>query len=159
VLGNCCWQTCEGRKAAIEAVRFLRSLGALPPAQVKSGMVKAARRALKLNPSQPQSLPLLPGYGGAAGSLEQMLCYGMTDADDILMMLLICDGNPARTSRAALCAKSISAFGMAMRPHDELDQQTLIIVAETFADGLFRSTVVKKNFTLPPPDCQSNPVI
>jgi hypothetical protein len=137
VLGNCCWQTCEGRKAAIEAVRFLRSLGALPPAQVKSGMVKAARRALKLNPSQPQSLPLLPGYGGAAGSLEQMLCYGMTDADDILMMLLICDGNPARTSRAALCAKSISAFGMAMRPHDELDQQTLIIVAETFADGLF----------------------
>jgi hypothetical protein len=137
ILGNVCWQTCEGQRAAAEAIAFLRAMDPLPAASVKPGMVKAARRALKANADAPNSLALLPGYGGAAGSIEQLLCSGMVTAHDVLMALLISDGDPSRNSRAALTARSMRAFGVALVPHASEDQQTLILIAETFVDGLF----------------------
>ena len=100
-------------------------------------MVKAARRALLASVDQPRSLALLPQYGGAAGALEQLVAFGFTRPEDVLMTLLIADGNPTRHSRTALCSKAIGAVGVAAAPHDDMDQVTLISLAEVWADGLF----------------------
>ena len=169
VLGNVGWQTFEGKAAAEEAVVYLRSLSRLPPLEIGEGMVKAARRALLASVDQPKSLKLLPQYGGAAGALEQLVAFGFTEPNDIIMTLvclavsaihttlffllsylcvflsffllcfaqLIADGNPTRHSRIALCSKAIGTIGVAVAPHDEMDQVTLISLAEVWADGLF----------------------
>ena len=86
-----------------------------------------------LKRSTPQNIVI----GGAAGALEQLVCFGMDDADDVLMMLLVSDGDPTRHARNSLCARGLTATGAACATHPTLDQTTVVIVAEAWADGLF----------------------
>ena len=146
-------QTHEGVAALDDALTFLRSQPPLLPIKRAAGMAQAARdhrRDLGDSGSQDKrgsdgstAGDRLTRYGAWSGSATELLSYGKRTATAIVELLLINDGNPTRSLRAALFNPDYQFMGLACGWH--ATHQTLCVMnyAAQYTDHGQRSETTK----------------
>lgn len=107
--------TAEGVAAALEAIEQLERTPALPDLTLVDGLTFAARDAISRNSLQPNAVERILEYGDAQGHMRQnvwMSSLPALQACDIVMAMLISDGDPKRQQRTALLAPDVHCIGV-----------------------------------------------
>lgn len=118
--------TREGTHALDDAVRFLRHARPLPPLALSAGMSKGAADHCAdqanggfshsgrdgSNPGMRMSR-----YGAWGASWGENIAYGKRSARDIVLALIIDDGQPARKHRKNIFNPNFNFAGVAYGPH------------------------------------------
>jgi uncharacterized protein YkwD len=119
-------RTKEGRRALDEAIRFLQHTRPQAPLSLSAGMCRAAadhcadqvggRRGHDgSDRSNPGSR--ISRYGQWSGGWAENIAYGKTNARDIIVALIIDDGQPARKHRKNIFNPKWNVTGAAFGPH------------------------------------------
>src|ERR1051325_3097601 len=104
-----------------EAVRFLRSARPLPPLVVSPGLCKSAadhcadQAGGRLGHGNPARR--MQRYGMWGSAWAENISYGKTTAREIIMQLIVDDGQPARKHRKNIFNPNFNYAGAAYGPH------------------------------------------
>lgn len=113
--------TKEGAHAIDEAVRFLRSAQPLQPLTLSAGMSRGAADhcADQVGGAMGHGNPSgrMSRYGRWSALWGENISYGKTNARDIVMALIIDDGQPARKHRKNIFNSTFNFAGAAYGPH------------------------------------------
>jgi len=107
--------TAEGVAAALEAIEQLERTPPLPDLTLVDGLTFAARDAIARNSLQPNAVERILEYGDAQGHMRQnvwMSSLPALQAADIVMAMLISDGDPKRQQRTALLSPDVHCIGV-----------------------------------------------
>lgn len=119
-------RTREGTRALDEAIRFLRHAPSQGPLALSAGMSRAAadhcadqaggRRG---HDGSDHSNPAarISRYGQWTGGWAENISYGKTNARDIIIALIVDDGQPARKHRKNIFNPKYNVVGAAFGPH------------------------------------------
>jgi hypothetical protein len=118
-----------------KAIEKLSEIDCLPTIKVANGITLAAKKAVADNDDQPAALTLLEQYGAAQGNITQSCVFGMDTARDVLMYVLIDDGQASRQRRQLLCSPSFVHIGVCLQPHKEYGTIALFVLAEKWNDN------------------------
>ncbi len=137
-------QTYEGRRAMEEAIAFLKKQEALPTFTLKKGMSQGARDhvndhgpAGKIgHTGSDRSSPFdrINRYGKWISTAGENICYGFSDAREVLVQLLMDDGVPDRGHRDNIFNSAFRAIGVACGPHVIYDHICVITYAGDYQD-------------------------
>jgi hypothetical protein len=109
---RCRFITAEGRGAADDAIRELRRVASgLPLADLKlsAGMTLAAKQGLP----DSSSFGSIRQFGRFEGRIVECCAFDQHTAEDILLQLLIDDGDESRTKRKMLLDRQFQHVGVA----------------------------------------------
>ncbi len=139
--------TREGLGAVDEAIRFLRSAQAIQPLKLSPGMCRGAADhcAEQANGALGHGNPArrMNRYGSWAAAWGENIAYGKTSAREIVLALIIDDGQPARKHRANIFAAKFNYAGAAYGPHARYGS----VCTTDFAGAYFdRGQAVAQNF-------------
>lgn len=113
--------TKEGAHAIDEAVRFLRSTQPIQPLTLSAGMSRGAadhcadQAGGAMGHGNPSAR--MSRYGRWSVLWGENIAYGKTNARDIVMALIIDDGQPARKHRKNIFNPTFNYTGVAYGPH------------------------------------------
>jgi serine/threonine protein kinase len=135
-VGRNIFDTTEGESGAREAIAALRQMGgaALPELSMPDGMMRALRLAVQQNGNKPNALALLDDFGSSDGTVKQSSVLGMDSAQDIVIFMLIDDGNKERTKRKTLLDKSLRHIGISISAHPDFESLALFLFAESWQE-------------------------
>lgn len=105
----------EGVAPVLEAIEILERTKPLEDVRVYDGLTFAARDAVARNSTQPDALERILEFGRAEGKMRQNAWIGTLPAltaSDIVMAMLISDGDPQRRQRNALLAPETTSVGV-----------------------------------------------
>lgn len=135
-------KTQEGPDAYKECVDFLRNQAEECEVQIPSkGLTKIADELLvvvKKDPSQIGAVDmngLIDKYGSFTGAFNRVMECGGTTPEQIVVNILVSDGDKNRSQRDALLNKSLKRIGVASGKHDIYKQATIIIFSTTFTNN------------------------
>ena len=164
-------QTHEGVAALDEAITFLRSQPPLLPSARAAGMAQAARDHRRdLGESGSQG-PIgsdgskvgdrLKRYGAWSGSATALLSYGKRTATAIVELLLINDGQPNRSLRAALFSPDYQFMGLACGFHTTHQTLCVLNYAAQYTDygGISETTNVNTPTPMTEATLASSPAV
>jgi hypothetical protein len=136
-LGSNCWDTKEGEKGALEAVEALRALGdkPLPAIAFADGLTRAAHAAIAVDKQRPSALSELPAFGSFTGAAQQSVVFGFDTARDIVIFLLIDDGQQERRKRKALLDPALVHAGVAVAEHETFETMCLLLFVQSWTPG------------------------
>jgi hypothetical protein len=120
--------TAEGRAAAEDAIRELRRIASglpLTEPKLSAGMTLAAKQGLPEN----SSFGCIRQFGRFEGKVVECCAFDQHTAEDIVLQLLIDDGDDSRTKRKMLLDRQFQHVGVAAD-----DQRCLINLAFRFTD-------------------------
>ena len=132
-------RTEEGAAAYIEAVDFLSQQEGVDPLEPSKGLGRICAdfmaEAQKVDPDQIGNIDLeeiIAKYGSFSGSLNRAMDFGGEDPEQVLINLIVCDGDPNRGNRESLLSKDLHKIGIANAKHDTYRYCTLIISCTDF---------------------------
>ncbi len=107
-------KTADGVAAVDAAIKALELTAAAPIAHEKA-LSRAMFTAVRKAPgAKPNAVADIANYGKVSGSARQLMYRGpVIDAVDVVVSLLVDDGEPQRTRRDALLADKFKHFGVA----------------------------------------------
>ena len=135
--------TKEGTRALDETVRFLRHVQPLPALTFSSGISRAAADHCADQSSgrmghdgSDRSTPgsRISRYGEWGGGWAENIAYAKTNARDIVLALIIDDGQPARKHRKNIFNPKFNVAGAAIGPHARLRAVCSIDFAGSYAE-------------------------
>ena len=133
---NCTFQTNEGQSAVQEAIQFLRQQQPLSPLKLSKGAAQAAK-----DHAVDQSENGGTGHVGSDGSdmgqrvkryvkgitsLAENISYGQSTAQEVIMQLVIDDGNSSRGHRTNIFNSERNAAGAGCSSHPQ--QSTICVI-------------------------------
>jgi hypothetical protein len=133
--------TYEGVAAANEAVQVLQTHAASDTLTMERGLARSCRDALLRNESQPDALSHLFNYGDGSGIMRQISFVGSfpdVHVSDVVMAMLISDGDASRRNRANLLDPRLCHVGVAANVHDsgyDHRQAVCLVLMEQWRDG------------------------
>lgn len=147
----------EGTRALDEAIRFLRHARPEGPLALSPGMCRAAADhcadqagGRKGHDGSDHSSPVMriSRYGEWSGGWAENLAYGKTNARDIIVALIIDDGQPARKHRKNIFNPIYNVAGAAFGPHAVYRTVCSMDFAGGYADSgrTMSQSLVAKNF-------------
>jgi uncharacterized protein YkwD len=150
-------RTKEGTAALDEAIRFLQSAQPLPALALSPGMSRAAADhcADQANGGfghegrdRSHAGQRISRYGTFAGSWGENLSYGKSSARDVVLALIIDDGQPARKHRKNIFNPSFSVAGAAFGFHARFGTVCSMDFAGGYAERgeTAADTLVARNF-------------
>ena len=86
------------------------------------------------NKDQPNALGIVGEHGTYGGQIRQTAVMGMDTALDVLLYLLIDDGNADRSKRKMLCDPKFRYCGICMAPHPVYEMMALTLFTEKWVD-------------------------
>ena len=135
-------KTQEGADAYKECVNYLRNTKIECEAQIPSkGLTKIADELLVVvqkDPSQIGSVnmnELIDKYGSFTGAFNRVMECGGTTPEQVVVNILVSDGDKNRSQRDALLNKSLKRIGVASGKHDIYKNATIIIFSTTFTNN------------------------
>ncbi len=136
-------KTEEGAKAYIEAVDFLSKQDGVEELTPSKGLGRICldfmEKAKNIDPSEINSIDLekiIAKYGSFNGNLNRAMDFGGEDPEQVLINLLVCDGDPNRGNREALLAKDLKRIGIANAQHSSFRYCTLVISCTKFKNKI-----------------------
>ena len=132
-------RTEEGAAAYIEAVDFLSKQDGVDPLQPSKGLARICAdfmaEAQKVDPEEIGNIDLeeiIAKYGSFSGSLNRAMDFGGEDPEQVLINLIVCDGDPNRGNRESLLSTDLHKVGVASANHPTYRFCTLIISSTKF---------------------------
>jgi hypothetical protein len=105
----------EGAVPVLDVISQLESMSPLSDLVLVDGLTFAARDAIERDSLRPNAVERILEYGSAQGRLRQnvwMSSLPALEANDIVMAMLISDGDPKRTQRTALLSPEVHYLGV-----------------------------------------------
>lgn len=132
---------CEGSRAVLEAVRFLRRTRPLPPFETSEGLESGA--LLHVNRQGPTGRTghgrgpsdRVSNFGRWLGCIGENIYYGRADAREVVMALIVDDGVRGRGHRKNIFESQFRVAGAATGRHAKYGQMCVIDFAGGFAEG------------------------
>ena len=134
-------KTKEGAAAYDECVRFLRSAESAQETTPSKGLTKIANELLTVVQKDPAQLAgvdmssIIDKYGSFTGAFNRVMECGGSTPEQIVMNLLVSDGERNRTQRNALLNKSLKRVGVASGKHDVYRNATIICFCTNFTNS------------------------
>lgn len=131
-------RTKEGPKAYDECIQFLRGAPKACATTPSKGLTKIANELLPIVQKDAASLSkanlseIIDKYGSFIGAFNRVLECGGTTPEQIVINLLVSDGETTRSQRNALLNTSLKRIGVASGPHDVFKQATIITLCSEF---------------------------
>ena len=132
-------QTEEGAEAYIEAVDFLSKQDSVEPLEPSKGLSRICKdfmnEAQKVDVTEIGNIDLeeiIAKYGEFVGSLNRAMDFGGEDPEQVLINLIVCDGDPSRGNRESLLSTDLKRVGVASAKHPTYRYCTLIISCTKF---------------------------
>lgn len=131
-------RTHEGTRAVDEAIRFLRHSQSLAPLAVSNGMSRAAadhcaeQAAGGFGHGNPAAR--LARHGTCVGGWAENISYGKSSPRDVVLALIVDDGQPARKHRKNIFNPIYSVAGAAFGGHARFGTMCTIEFAGGYAE-------------------------
>ena len=131
-------QTEEGVAAYDECARFLRSAEYAEELTPSKGLTKVAEDLLVIGQKDDSEIarvdmnPIIDKYGSYEGSFNRIMECGATTPQQVVINLLVSDGEKSRNQRNALLNKNIKRIGVASGKHDIYRVATVITLCTKF---------------------------
>ena len=132
-------RTEEGAEAYIEAVDFLSKQDGVEPLEPSKGLGRICKdfmaEAVKVDPNELGNIDLeeiIAKYGEYYGNLNRAMDFGGEDPEQVLINLIVCDGDPNRGNRESLLSTNLKRIGVASAKHPTYKYCTLIISCTKF---------------------------
>jgi len=148
--------TKEGSRALDETVRFLRHVQPIPALSFSSGISRAAAdhcadqsNGRMGHDGSDRSTPgtRIGRYGEWGGGWAENIAYAKTNARDIVLALIIDDGQPARKHRKNIFNPKYNFAGAAIGPHARMHAVCSIDFAGSYTEqGQNSPALVARNF-------------
>ena len=136
-------KTEEGAAAYEEAADYLSQMKkGVDPLEPSKGLARICvdflNKANGIDPDEIRSINLesiIETYGSFGGSLNRAMDFGGEDPEQVVMNLLVCDGDPNRGNRESLLSKEFKKVGVANSEHKTYGYCTLIISCSQFTNN------------------------
>ena len=130
----------EGAPAYIEAYEKLsKQDGNLEGVKPSKGLGRVCQdfieKAKTMSPNEINDIDLeeiIQKYGSFGGNLNRSMDFGGEDPEQVLINLLVCDGDPNRENRQALLSSDLKQIGVAHSTHSSFRYCTLVILCTKF---------------------------
>ena len=136
-------RTAEGPKAYEEAIEFLNSQEPLESVTGSKGLTKIASEFLEMvKKTDPEKLgdinieKIIDKYGEFSGNFSRAVEFGGTTSEQVIVNLLVCDGDPSRGQRYAILNPNLFMYGLASGIHPEYKTGTIIIGCTRFKNKI-----------------------
>ena len=136
-------KTEEGAAAYIEAVDFLAKQEDVKPLKPSKGLgricVDFMEKATSVDPEEIGNIDLeeiINKYGSFSGSLNRAIDFGGEDPEQVLINLIVCDGDPERGNRDSLLSADLKKIGIKNSIHSTYRFCTLIISCSKFKNNI-----------------------
>ena len=133
----------EGAAAYIEAVDFLAKQEGIDPLEPSKGLGRICadfmEKAENLNPEEIGNIDLeeiIKKYGKFKGDLNRAIDFGGEDPEQVLINLIVCDGDPNRGNRESLLSTDLKKIGIKHCKHSTYRFCTLIISCTKFINNV-----------------------
>ena len=130
-------QTQEGAAAYDECIKFLRTADKGPHLIPSKGLTAITDELLKgfLKDNKMAAVDiksLISKYGSYTGSFNRILQCGGETPEQVVIHLLVCDGDKNRRQRDVILKTSLKRMGVSSAEHELYVRATLIAFTETF---------------------------
>ena len=135
-------KTQEGADGYDECARFLRSAEPAEPQIPSKGLTKIANELLVVVQRDPSEIntvdmnSIIDKYGSFVGSFNRVMECGGATPEQVVINLLVSDGDRSRSQRDALLNKSLKRVGVASGKHDIYRVATVIIFCTKFQNSV-----------------------
>ena len=136
-------RTEEGAEAYIEAADFLAGKDGVEPLEPSKGLARICEdfmaEAQKVDPNELGNIDLeeiIAKYGEFSGSLNRAMDFGGEDPEQVLINLIVCDGDSERGNRESLLGTELKRIGVATAKHPTYRYCTLIISCTKFDNNV-----------------------
>ena len=134
-------RTEEGAAAYIEAAEFLANQEGIFPLEPSKGLGRICldfmKEAQTADPEEIGNINLeeiIKRYGHFKQNLNRAMDFGGEDPEQVLINLIVCDGDPNRGNRESLLSKDLHKIGVANAKHHTYRYCTLIISCTDFVN-------------------------
>ena len=131
-------KTQEGADAYEECAKFLRTAESADETLPSKGLTKIANELLEVvqkDASQINTVDMsaiIDKYGSFTGAFNRVMECGGATPEQVIINLLVSDGDKSRSQRDALLNKSLKSIGVASGKHDIYKNATIIILCTQF---------------------------
>ena len=131
-------KTQEGADAYEECAKFLRTAESADETLPSKGLTKIANELLEVvqkDASQINTVDMsaiIDKYGSFTGAFNRVIECGGATPEQVIINLLVSDGDKSRSQRDALLNKSLKRIGVASGKHDIYKNATIIILCTQF---------------------------
>ena len=132
-------RTEEGVDAYNEAVTFLNKQKSIDPLQPSKGMCKIAEDLLhEIQNRDPGDLnnidmeTIISKYGNFCGNFARAIDFGGENAENVVVNLLVSDGDKSRSQRQTLLSTDLKCFGVANGKHNYYRYCSVIVSCTKF---------------------------
>ena len=132
-------KTEEGVNAYNETINFLLKQPPIEPLELSKGMCKIASDLLyevqNLDPNDINSIDMekiISKYGNFYGNFARAIDYGGENAEQVMVNLLVSDGDPSRSQRESLLSNDLRKVGVANGKHDFYRHCSVIVSCTKF---------------------------
>lgn len=136
-------QTQEGAEAYKEAIDFLSKAEPVEPLEPSKGLGRISAdflaEVLKVDPNEIGNInvdDIIQKYGSFVGSLNRELDMGNETPEDIVVSLIVSDGDPSRSHRDCLLSSELKKVGIAGGKHPTYRYCTVIFFCTKFTNNV-----------------------
>lgn len=136
-------QTQEGAEAYKEAIDFLKKAQPVEPLEPSKGLARISAdflaEVLKVDPNDIGNInadEIIQKYGSFVGSMNRELDMGNETPEDIVVSLIVSDGDPERSHRDCLLSTDLKKIGIATGKHPTYRFCTIIFFCTKFTNNV-----------------------
>ena len=135
-------ETQEGAEAYTEAANFLSKQNGIEPFEPSKGLARVAKDYItevqKISPEELEKIDLdklIAKYGSFTGNLNRAIDFGGETPEQVIVNLLVSDGDPSREQRESLLSKDLKKVGVGFGKHEDFKFVTVIISSSKFKNN------------------------
>ncbi len=135
-------ETQEGPQAYTEAINYLSKQGGIEPLEPSKGLGRVSKDFIKdiqkLNPEEAGQIDIdkmVEKYGTYSGNISRALDFGGETPENVLVNLIVSDGDPTRDQRETFLSKNLKKVGVGFGNHDEFGYVTVIVCCTKFKNN------------------------
>ena len=135
-------ETQEGPQAYTEAIKHLSKVKGVAPLEPSKGLGRVAKDFIKeiqkVSPEEASSIDLdkmVEKHGNYSGNISRALDFGGETPEQVLVNLIVSDGDPTRDQRETLLSQNLKKVGVGFGAHDEFKYVTVIICCTKFVNS------------------------
>ena len=133
-------KTQEGAEAYEEAIKYLKARKPVGPLRASKALTKICEDLMNaVQNCDPGALDshidmsqVIKKYGSFEGDFSRLMEFGGETPEQVVINLIVCDGDRSRTQRNQLLDKTYKVVGIVSADHEEFTKCTIITLTHKF---------------------------